>query len=28
VDLAFFTVNGFIGIAYFAGMAIEVYRNV
>jgi 4-hydroxybenzoate polyprenyltransferase len=28
VDMAFFTVNGFIGIAYFASMAIEVYRNV
>jgi len=28
VDMAFFTVNGFIGIAYFAGMAIEVFRNV
>ncbi len=28
VDMAFFTVNGFIGILYFAGMAIEVYRNV
>jgi 4-hydroxybenzoate polyprenyltransferase len=28
VDMAFFTVNGFIGMAYFAGMAIEVYRNV
>lgn len=28
VNVAFFTVNGFIGIAYFAGMAIEVYRNV
>lgn len=28
VDMAFFTVNGFIGMAYFAGMAIEVFRNV
>ena len=28
VNMAFFTVNGFIGIAYFACMAIEVYRNV
>jgi 4-hydroxybenzoate polyprenyltransferase len=28
VDMAFFTVNGFIGITYFASMAIEVYRNV
>lgn len=28
VDMAFFTVNGFIGIAYFACMAIEVFRNV
>lgn len=28
VDVAFFTVNGFIGITYFAGMAIEVFRNV
>jgi 4-hydroxybenzoate polyprenyltransferase len=28
VDMAFFTVNGFIGMTYFASMAIEVYRNV
>ena len=28
VDMAFFTVNGFIGMTYFACMAIEVYRNV
>ena len=28
VGMAFFTVNGFIGIAYFAGMAFEVFRNV
>ena len=28
VDVAFFTINGFIGITYFAGMAIEVFRNV
>jgi len=28
VDMAFFTVNGLIGIAYFACMAIEVFRNV
>lgn len=28
VDMAFFTVNGFIGITYFASMALEVYRNV
>jgi 4-hydroxybenzoate polyprenyltransferase len=28
VNLAFFTVNGFIGLGYFTAMAIEVYRNV
>jgi 4-hydroxybenzoate polyprenyltransferase len=28
VDVAFFTVNGFIGLGYFAAMAFEVYRNV
>jgi 4-hydroxybenzoate polyprenyltransferase len=28
VNMAFFTVNGFIGLGYFAAMAIEVYRNV
>ncbi len=28
VNMAFFTVNGFLGLAYFAAMAIEVYRNV
>jgi 4-hydroxybenzoate polyprenyltransferase len=28
VDMAFFTVNGLLGIAYFACMAIEVFRNV
>ena len=28
VNLAFFTVNGFIGITYFATMAIEVYTHV
>ena len=28
VDVAFFTINGFLGITYFAGMAIEVFRNV
>jgi 4-hydroxybenzoate polyprenyltransferase len=28
VDMAFFTINGLLGIAYFACMAIEVYRNV
>lgn len=28
VNLAFFTVNGLIGFAYFAAMAIEVFRNV
>lgn len=28
VNMAFFTLNGILGIAYFACMAIEVYRNV
>ena len=28
VNLAFFTVNGLIGFAYLAGMAIEVFRDV
>jgi 4-hydroxybenzoate polyprenyltransferase len=28
VNMAFFTVNGFIGLAYFAAMAMEVFRNV
>lgn len=28
VNIAFFTVNGFIGLGYFASMAIEVFRNV
>ncbi|WP_031498329.1 UbiA-like polyprenyltransferase [Bryobacter aggregatus] len=28
VNIAFFTVNGFIGMSYFLSMAIEVYRNV
>lgn len=28
VNMAFFTINGFLGLAYFAAMAIEVYRNV
>lgn len=28
VNLAFFTVNGLIGLAYAAGMGIEVYRHV
>lgn len=27
VNIAFFTVNGFIGLGYFASMAIEVFRN-
>jgi 4-hydroxybenzoate polyprenyltransferase len=28
VNIAFFTVNGFIGLGFFAAMAVEVYRNV
>jgi 4-hydroxybenzoate polyprenyltransferase len=28
VNMAFFTVNGFIGLGYLASMAIEVFRNV
>lgn len=28
VNIAFFTVNGFIGLGYFVSMAIEVFRNV
>lgn len=28
VNVAFFTVNGFIGLGYFASMALEVFRNV
>jgi 4-hydroxybenzoate polyprenyltransferase len=28
VDMAFFTVNGFIGIGFLLAMALEVYRNV
>ncbi|MDX2268553.1 MAG: UbiA-like polyprenyltransferase [Bryobacter sp.] len=27
-DMAFFTANGFLGLAYFGAMALEVYRNV
>jgi 4-hydroxybenzoate polyprenyltransferase len=28
VNVAFFTVNGFIGLGYFLAMALEVYRHV
>lgn len=28
VNLAFFTANGFLGLAFFAAMALEVYRHV